>query len=197
MFDVCGSPILAEVLADWDAASADRDALARTLVIELLAWQFASPVRWIETFELMCTPVELGGLGVERIVEIGVGSAPTLANLSRAPWPCRPTAGTRPEVLNVEMDADVVFDTSEDPAPAVVVDEPVVDLTADAPAPLAPIPAPFAPGPVRRGRRPAGRPRHGGGRPARPARRACASTSSSTTRSSRWSTAPPAGATRS
>ncbi len=148
VFDVCGSPILAEVLADWDVASADRDALARTLVIELLAWQFASPVRWIETFELMCTPVELGGLGVERIVEIGVGSAPTLANLSKGSLALPTHRGSRPEVLNVEMDADVVFDTSEDPAPVVVVDEPVVDLTADAPAPLAPIPAPFAPGPV-------------------------------------------------
>ena len=56
VYDVCASPILAEVLADWETASADRDALARTLVVELLAWQFASPVRWIETFELMCTP---------------------------------------------------------------------------------------------------------------------------------------------
>ena len=118
VFDVCGSPILGELLADWETASADRDALARTLVIELLAWQFASPVRWIETFELMCTPVELGGLGVERIVEIGVGSAPTLANLAKGSLALPTHRGTRPEVLNVEMDAETVFDTSEDPAPA-------------------------------------------------------------------------------
>ena len=124
VYDVCASPILAEVLADWDAASADRDTLARTLVIELLAWQFASPVRWIETFELMCTPVELGGLGVERIVEIGVGSAPTLANLSKGSLALPTHRGTRPEVLNVEVDADVVFDTSEDPAPVLEVEEP-------------------------------------------------------------------------
>ncbi len=123
VYDVCASPILAEALADWDAASADRDTLARTLVIELLAWQFASPVRWIETFELMCTPVELGGLGVERIVEIGVGSAPTLANLSKGSLALATHRGTRPEVLNVEVDAEVVFDTSQDPAPVLEVEE--------------------------------------------------------------------------
>ncbi len=170
VYDVCASPILAGILADWDTASADRDALARTLVIELLAWQFASPVRWIETFELMCTPVELGGLGVERIVEIGVGSAPTLANLSKGSLALPTHRGTRPEVLNVEMDADTVFDTSEDPAPAMVGgrgghrphDRCSGSVGAD-------------PRSVRArargdGRRPAGRPRHGGGRPARPAR---------------------------
>jgi fatty acid synthase len=116
--EVCGSSILADVLADWDTASADPVALARTLMVELLAWQFASPVRWIETFELMCTPVELGGLAVERIVEIGVGSAPTLANLAKGSLALATHRGTRPEILNVEVDAEVVFDTSEDPAPA-------------------------------------------------------------------------------
>ncbi|HYN57887.1 MAG TPA: fatty acid synthase subunit beta domain-containing protein [Motilibacterales bacterium] len=130
--DVCASPILAEVLADWEAASADRDALARTLVIELLAWQFASPVRWIETFELMCTPVELGGLGVERIVEIGVGSAPTLANLAKGSLALPTHRGSRPEVLNVEMDADAVLDTSEDPALAPVEAEVAPEAAADA-----------------------------------------------------------------
>ncbi|MCU0263725.1 MAG: DUF1729 domain-containing protein [Candidatus Nanopelagicales bacterium] len=121
--DVCASPILADILADWDTASSDPTALARTLVIELLAWQFASPVRWIETFELMCTPVELGGLGVERIVEIGVGSAPTLANLAKGSLALPTHRGTRPEVLNVEVDSEVVFDTSADPAPVLQVEQ--------------------------------------------------------------------------
>lgn len=146
--DVCASPILAEVLADWDAASADRDALARILVIELLAWQFASPVRWIETFELMCTPVELGGLGVQRIVEVGVGSAPTLANLAKGSIALPTHRGSRPEVLNVEVDAETVFDTAEDPAPApaevaeVQAEPAAADVTASAPT------APVAAGPA-------------------------------------------------
>ena len=38
------------------------------LIIELLAWQFASPVRWIETQDLLFTEEAAGGLGVERFV---------------------------------------------------------------------------------------------------------------------------------
>ena len=147
VYEVCGSPVLAEVLADWETASADRGELARTLVVELLAWQFASPVRWIETFELMCAPVEQGGLGIERIVEIGVGSAPTLTNLAKGSLALATHRGSRPEVLNVEVDEEAVFQTSEDPTP--VVDTEPVDTPQDAvAAPVAPaaMPAPVAGG---------------------------------------------------
>ncbi|KAH0009222.1 hypothetical protein KCU78_g10841, partial [Aureobasidium melanogenum] len=40
--------------------------LAHTLLVELLAYQFASPVRWIETQDVI-----LGEKTTERIVEIG------------------------------------------------------------------------------------------------------------------------------
>jgi len=40
--------------------------LAYTLLVELLAYQFASPVRWIETQDVL-----LGDMLAERIVEIG------------------------------------------------------------------------------------------------------------------------------
>ena len=56
-----------------------RRELCRKVVIELLAWQFASPVRWIETQDLLFIEEAAGGLGVERFVEIGVKSAPTVA----------------------------------------------------------------------------------------------------------------------
>ncbi len=164
--DVCASPILADILADWDAASADRDALSRTLVIELLAWQFASPVRWIETFELMCTPVELGGLGVERIVEIGVGSAPTLANLAKGSLALPTHRGTRPEVLNVEVDAEVVFDTSEDPAPVLEVRRPRSPSRPRPPRPPQRRRSLHRPPAGGSCRRPARRPLHGRGRAA-------------------------------
>ncbi len=143
--DVCRSPILAEVLADWESASADRDAIARTLIIELLAWQFASPVRWIETFELMCAPVELGGLGVERIVEIGVGSAPTLANLAKGSLALPTHRGSRPEVLNIEIDADAVFETSADPAPVIAEEDPEAQVASEPVAVAVPAPAPGLP----------------------------------------------------
>ena len=50
--------------------------LAHTLLVELLAYQFASPVRWIETQDVV-----LGDQATERIVEIG--PADTLAGMAR------------------------------------------------------------------------------------------------------------------
>ncbi len=113
----CGSPVLVGLLADWEQASADPDALARTLLVELLAWQFASPVRWIETFELACVPRAEGGLGVQRIIEIGVGHAPTLANLAKGSLALPTHRGTKPAVHNIEVDDEVVFERDADPAP--------------------------------------------------------------------------------
>ena len=50
--------------------------LAHTLLVELLAYQFASPVRWIETQDVI-----LADRNTERIVEIG--PADTLGNMAR------------------------------------------------------------------------------------------------------------------
>jgi fatty acid synthase subunit alpha len=50
--------------------------LAHTLLVELLAYQFASPVRWIETQDVI-----LGEKSTERIVE--VGPADTLAGMAK------------------------------------------------------------------------------------------------------------------
>jgi fatty acid synthase subunit alpha, fungi type len=50
--------------------------LAHTLLVELLAYQFASPVRWIETQDVI-----LGDKSTERIVEIG--PADTLAGMAK------------------------------------------------------------------------------------------------------------------
>ncbi|ORY84509.1 hypothetical protein BCR37DRAFT_408198 [Protomyces lactucae-debilis] len=50
--------------------------LAHTLLIELLAYQFASPVRWIETQDVL-----LRDFGAERMVEIG--PSPTLAGMAK------------------------------------------------------------------------------------------------------------------
>lgn len=116
------SPLRA-VLDDFDAWAARPSALCRTLLVELLAWQFASPVRWIETQDLMFADPAQGGLGVERFVEIGVGQAPTVANLASSTLKLPAVQRTLPlgsgpvEVLNIERDAAAVFATDEDPAP--------------------------------------------------------------------------------
>ncbi|WP_394282283.1 fatty acid synthase subunit beta domain-containing protein [Corynebacterium sp.] len=106
--DVVDSPYIAEILADFDAAAADPVKLGRTLLIELLAWQFASPVRWIETQELLLTT-----LGVEHFVEVGVGASPTLANMLGQTLALPKFAGTEITVLNVERDRAAVFATDE------------------------------------------------------------------------------------
>jgi fatty acid synthase subunit beta len=62
------SPILAAILQNWESASSDTKALARTILIELLAYQFASPVLWLQTVEqALCK------FGVKRFVEFGPG----------------------------------------------------------------------------------------------------------------------------
>ncbi|MBB4135869.1 fatty acid synthase subunit beta domain-containing protein [Gordonia humi] len=142
--DLVPSDPLDTVLADWDRWAAQPAALARVMLIELLAWQFASPVRWIETQDLLFSTVEQGGLGIERFVEVGVKSAPTLTGLARNTLKLAPYGASATEVLNVESDEQLL--RGEDSAPEPV-DEDVAD---DAPAPEAPVAdaAPVAAAPV-------------------------------------------------
>ena len=76
MAEVAESKVLDEILADFGAAAANPGRLARTLLVELLAWQFCSPVRWIETQDLVLTTS-----AVTRVIEVGVGTL-TIANLA-------------------------------------------------------------------------------------------------------------------
>ena len=120
------SEILRGLLADWERTPAPE--ACRTLLVELLAWQFASPVRWIETVDVLCQGQ------IERIVEVGVGHAPTLTNLIKGAIALPHHSGTRPEVLNFEVDAEQILggQDEEDGAthePA----EPVTEQVAGAP----------------------------------------------------------------
>lgn len=108
MADVAESDVLAGILDDFAAAAAEPARLARTLLVELLAWQFCSPVRWIETQDLV-----LGELGVTRIVEVGVGGAPTIANLAARTAALPRHADRDVTIWNVERDADQVFARDE------------------------------------------------------------------------------------
>lgn len=120
-------------------------ALARLLLIELLSWQFASPVRWIETQELLFGKVE-------QIIEVGLASSPTLTNLAERSLAVAGIPEGTIRVLNVERDQEQVMladvseaPTAETPA-AETVDaepaEPAVETTTEPVA--APTPAPAA-----------------------------------------------------
>ncbi|MEJ7635896.1 fatty acid synthase subunit beta domain-containing protein [Aeromicrobium sp.] len=139
--DLVPSEPLEEVLADFADWSNRPGELCRVVLIELLAWQFASPVRWIETQDLLFGPRSEGGLGVERFVEVGVGQAPTVANLASSTLKLPGRTGGPVEVLNFERDSAAVFSTDEE--------APVEDDVEETPAAEEPgasaAPAPAAP----------------------------------------------------
>lgn len=144
--DLVPAEPLDAILADYDTWLAERrNEMARIVLIELLAWQFASPVRWIETQDLLFTEQAAGGLGVERFVEIGVKSAPTVAGLATNTLKLPEYAHSTVEVLNAERDAAVLFatDTDPEPEPEEVADEPAAPEGATELA-AAPAPAPSA-----------------------------------------------------
>jgi len=70
------SPLVQEILENWPQWQDSPQKLAHGLLVELLAFQFASPVRWIETQHLFFT-----SLAVERVIE--VGPAPTLFTMAK------------------------------------------------------------------------------------------------------------------
>ena len=72
-YDQTQSTELKAVLDNWEAVSKTPENVGYALVVELLAFQFASPVRWIETVDHMLN------VGVRRFIEIG--PAPTLTNM--------------------------------------------------------------------------------------------------------------------
>ncbi len=139
----CDSPVIADVLADFEARAAQPAALARTLLVELLAYQFASPVRWIETQDLLLAPG-----GVERVIEVGVGYQPTVSNMFRQTAAGLGRRGV--EVLNIEADGEAVFARDVDPEPAAApVETQNVPETVEPPVANAPHAAPAAPsGPI-------------------------------------------------
>lgn len=127
ILEVVPSERIAEALADgevWEAYAADDQKLGRLLLTELLSWQFASPVRWIETQALLFGSAEQGGLGVEEYVEVGLGNAPTLANLGAKTLKLPEFSRRKVTVYNVGRDESRIYMTDTDslapePEPAV------------------------------------------------------------------------------
>ncbi|KAJ2084635.1 fatty acid synthase alpha subunit Lsd1, partial [Coemansia sp. RSA 986] len=73
---ITSSPVLQKTLDKWsDSGNMDEQELATELVIELLAYQLASPVQWIDTQSQLL----FEGTGVRRIIEIG--TSPVLCGM--------------------------------------------------------------------------------------------------------------------
>jgi fatty acid synthase subunit alpha, fungi type len=79
IYDQTSSPRLDKVLKNWDAkkwgSPEQRQMLAYTILVKLLSYQFASPVRWIETQDLLFTKFSF-----ERLIELG--PSPTLTGMA-------------------------------------------------------------------------------------------------------------------
>ncbi|KAF8632253.1 hypothetical protein AX15_002000 [Amanita polypyramis BW_CC] len=79
IYDQTSSPSLDKVLKKWEeenwGSPSQRQQLAYIILVELLAYQFASPVRWIETQDRLFTDYAF-----ERLVELG--PSPTLTGMA-------------------------------------------------------------------------------------------------------------------
>src|SRR5690348_17337658 len=120
--------------------------LAHTLLVELLAYQFASPVRWIETQDVI-----LEKNRTERIVEIG--PADTLGGMAKrtlaskyeaydaATSVSRQVLAYNKDLKEIYYDVDPVED---EPTPAAAASAPAASSSAPAAAAAAPPPPPAA-----------------------------------------------------
>lgn len=116
--------------------------LSHTLLTELLAYQFASPVRWIETQDVF-----LKQHNTERIIEIG--PSPTLAGMAnrtiKAKYESYDAAlSLQREVLCYSKDAKEIY-YKPDPADLAPKEEPKKEEAAATPAAAAPAAAAAAP----------------------------------------------------
>ncbi|KAF1814693.1 fatty acid synthase alpha subunit [Eremomyces bilateralis CBS 781.70] len=118
--------------------------LAHTLLVELLAYQFASPVRWIETQDVI-----LGEKVTERIVE--VGPADTLGVMAKRTIASKYDAhdaarSVQRQILCYNKDArDIYYDVEpeeEEPAPATGAGAENASGAPSAPVPVAQVAAP-------------------------------------------------------
>ncbi|KAG0203436.1 3-oxoacyl-[acyl-carrier-protein] synthase [Mortierella sp. GBA30] len=79
VYNLTSSPRLAKVLKNWvdtKLTAKQQQRLGYTLLVELLAYQFASPVRWIETQDRLFKEYN-----VVRLIE--VGPSPTLCGMAQ------------------------------------------------------------------------------------------------------------------
>ena len=122
--------------------------LAHTLLIELLAYQFASPVRWIETQDVI-----LAERNTERIVEIG--PADTLGGMAKRTLASKYEAydaalSVQRQILCYNKDAkEIYYDVEpveDDPTPAASGNPTTPSTSSAAPSQAAPMAAP-APAP--------------------------------------------------
>lgn len=105
VFEISQSQILSEVISGKRPGASDSE-LRRILLIELLAYQFAMPVQWIRTQDVL-----FGELNVRRLIDLGARG--DLAGMARQT--IRDVSDSSSyEILHIEENRNAVFYESED-----------------------------------------------------------------------------------
>ncbi|KAJ2487623.1 fatty acid synthase alpha subunit Lsd1 [Coemansia sp. RSA 2050] len=135
------SLVAASVLDSWTDAAMDSDddiaRLAAALLVELLAYQFASPVQWIDAQDVL-----LDKLGVRRLVEVGV--SPVLSGMAAKTLKSEMFTDKNVGVLHIERDRDAVYYTqphleAPEPTPSILPTQPEQPTLPDLAAAVAPV----------------------------------------------------------
>ncbi|KAJ2233635.1 fatty acid synthase alpha subunit Lsd1 [Coemansia sp. RSA 485] len=136
VYQISGSSVIGDILENWSdneeiAEDSDKAAeLAAALVIELLAYQFASPVQWISTQDQL-----FNRFGIARLIEIG--AAPVLCGMADKTLHSLHSNDGSVSVLHIDRDAEKVYYTERTQKS----EENTSPVSDDSPAP-APAPAP-------------------------------------------------------
>lgn len=142
IYDQTSSPRLDKVLKKWDqegwASPEQRQKLAYTILVELLSYQFASPVRWIETQDLLFTQ-----FCFERFIE--VGPSPTLTGMAmrtlKAKYEAQDDAVSRKRAILCHAknarEIHYLFEDEVSPLPELTEAEPAATVASSVPIPTA------------------------------------------------------------
>ncbi|KAH0585247.1 hypothetical protein H2248_008491 [Termitomyces sp. 'cryptogamus'] len=145
IYDQTSSPRLDKVLKKWDqenwASAEQRQKLAYIILVELLAYQFASPVRWIETQDRLFAEFQF-----ERLIELG--PSPTLTGMATRTLKAKyetsddSVSRTRTILCHAKNVKEIYYQYEDEP------EAPVADVnSAESLTPSAPVSA-AAPAPV-------------------------------------------------
>jgi len=145
VYDQTSSPRLDKVLRHWDrddwGGVEQRQKLAYIILVELLSYQFASPVRWIETQDRLFTQFNF-----ERMIELGPG--PTLTGMATRTWKAKyeqsddSISHTRVIFCHAKHPKEIYYQFEDEPE-AVAPES--TDEGSPSPSPVANSPAPTAP----------------------------------------------------
>lgn len=154
IYDQTSSPTLEKIIANWEeekwASTSKRQHLAYAILVELLAYQFASPVKWIQTQDIFFSQY-----GFERFVEIGPG--PTLTGMATRTLKAKYEVGddsvarTRAIYCHAKNPKEIYYqfeDEQEAPEASTSAAEETAAPAAAAAPTAAPVAAPASSGPV-------------------------------------------------